>query len=152
LRWLVAAALVTGCGSSEPRDCSLAAVYSDYIGSAVVDDCGNPYDDGTSGTDTAAWQAAGSCTLYHVAQHHAFLVRWTAQSLEGPMSGAYVGLSRDGQWTLSAFDQRAQITGAVPPTRRDSCTDLRATSPCSDIRSNLCIDCVDPAVADRCQP
>ena len=151
MRWLWAAVAVAGC-SSEPRDCSLAAVYEQYIGSAVVDDCGNPYDDGINGSDMAAWQAAGSCALYHVAQQHPFLVRWTVQGLEGPMSGAYVGLSRDGQWELSAFDQRAQITGAVPPTRRDSCTDLRATSPCSDIRTNLCIECVDPAVVATCRP
>jgi len=144
--------MVMGC-ASEPRDCSLAAVNEDYIGSAVVDDCGNPYDDGVSGTDMTAWQAAQTCTLDHAAHQQPFLVRWTRQGIEGPISGAYVGLVRDGTWMLSAFDQSAQITGALPPTRRDSCSDLRAaSSPCSSLTTNLCIDCLGRSAADTCRP
>jgi hypothetical protein len=145
------AVAVIGCGS-DPRDCSLAAVVDDYEAGAMLVDCGSLYDDGTSGIDMAAWQAASACALDHAQQQAAFTVRWTSEAIEGPLSGAYVGLQHDGAWTLSAFAQSAGITGVLPPAKRYACSALRASTMCSSVKSSLCIECVGQTVADDCMP
>lgn len=150
MRWLVAAALL-GCGS-DPRDCSLTTVTAEYIGSAVIDDCGNLMSDGVNPIDTAAWQSAASCALDHAAQQHPFQVQWLQQGIEGPSMGAYVGMARDAQWTLAAFGQSSGIDGTVRPARRDTCSALRTMSPCGSLESTLCIECVNRVVADQCMP
>jgi hypothetical protein len=151
----VAAALVAGCGTSTPNDCSVPAVVDDYLRSAdidVIDDCGYPQTDGLSGIDMAAWQGAASCALDHAMQQHPFRVRWMAQGIEGPTRGAYVGVPVDGVWTLAAFGQSAQPDAVVPPAVRDACSALQSMSPCGSIETTMCIECVDRAVADHCMP
>jgi hypothetical protein len=153
MRWLPAAVVaVAGCGTSTPKDCSVPAVMDDYLGSAVVDDCGNLQDDGVTGSDMAAWQAAQSCALDHAMQQHPFIVRWYAQGIEGPTLGAYAGTPRDGGWTLATAFQAAEPTGRLPPAHVDTCTGLQAISPCSEIHTNLCIVCNGPAIAEDCTP
>jgi hypothetical protein len=151
VRWLAAAVMVAGCGTSEPKDCSVGAVMDDYVGAAILDDCGNLQSD-SSGFDMAAWQAGASCALDHAMQQHPFIVRWYAQGIEGPIIGAYVGLVRDGTWTLAASSQSADITGKLPPAHVDTCTGLQGLSPCSELESNLCIVCRGPVVAEECTP
>jgi len=69
-----------------------------------------------------------------------------------PTLGAYVGVSHDGTWTLAAFDQSAVAGHGTSPTDRDTCTNLRAISPCDTYAGNLCIECVGRTAADQCTP
>jgi hypothetical protein len=145
-------AVVAGCTneSGSMLDCTLETGIARLNAPAAVDSCGSLSEPPYPRSDAQpAFMNARACVGAHLAARTPFSVAWGQNGIDSIVRGAYVGVERDGIWTIRKlfYDSYGSDVYTVA-----SCRDLPTMTACDDdaLFANLCFTCEGELAVDRC--
>jgi hypothetical protein len=152
----VVLAAITGslaaCGSGPT--CLLEDVITDRVGAQELHDCGTAEVVGQMMTPVADATAIHDCVIADQGALVPFRAEIRAESEDGTVAAAFVGLTEGGVWRTYAFGFNSNPTGEEedPRTGTSSCTAISEQTPCDNmyLYSNLCLICEGAQPAATC--
>ena len=143
--------LVAACGDNA-IDCNLRPVVARFVDDSMRD-CGDlPI--WTTPNVEPVYRAAHDCVTASLAAEAPFVVQWDPPTIDSNASAAYVGVRRDGRWTILHFEAYG-YTGNLSRQHTQWSQCMRVEPIVCDARSqllySLCFTCVAPARIDECR-